>query len=671
MIKTIELSNFMAYEHEVVSFGDNNLIEIVGKNGSGKSALLEAIVYALYGVSRLAIGELARKNGDGSHEVKVQFTNIHVQGDSLFVTRGRKASGSGYAKLAYNSEDNIIAEGVTEVDKEISERIKMDSAMFLSSYFFGLSDEKKGDKLINVTPATRLENHQALAGGISKYKGWYKKVGLAIKPLESKSDTLKGNIEAYNNSLAEISVKELTDKIAMKNIEQKEVQDKINALKIVELRAKLARFRAIKITIDNLKQNIVKYDNIIKSAEVSLQEDKDELKDIIDEIKGKVEEIERYKSELKKYDIDVLNADKDIYMQTIASLNSSLLLHNTAIVNQEGKCNCPLCASGVNKEIVIKWKFEIDNIKVNIENNERDMKAVLKKIKEYKELKNKYDAVISSKSNKEATKKTLESMIKNAELSIKNTKSKRGDEIITLESQEAKFNKKQYDKIYADISKEEQKNADLLDKKTEISNEISVMTEKINSVGKIKDKLNKVKKELKEVIGSIGRHKVLLGAFAKQGIPMRLLKKFNTILQQRATNVYNHFRNGQILIEEVPGSQPGLVYYLSDVSGKRLVASLSKGEKMLIFIAFRVALSQLLNASIGVSIDFLVLDEIAANLDVENRDALVSLVNGVLRQFYKQIIVVQHSSMKNIFELSLLVEKEGTEDNGISRVSVA
>jgi len=52
-IKSLRLKNFMSYAgvHDL-DFSDVSTCVIVGENGTGKSSILEAVLYALFGQSR-------------------------------------------------------------------------------------------------------------------------------------------------------------------------------------------------------------------------------------------------------------------------------------------------------------------------------------------------------------------------------------------------------------------------------------------------------------------------------------------------------------------------------------------------------------------------------------------------------------------------------------------
>lgn len=663
MILELGAKNFMSYEDMSVVMG-NESIEIVGQNGSGKSAMLEILTYAQYGITRVPIQEVSRKEGDGSHEVYLVLGNVSVPGDKLKIVRGRKASGTGYATVEYNGE--LIADGPTEVSDVVQERLQMDSAMYLSSVFFGLSDEKKGDKLISVTPAARLENHQTFAN-IGMYRVWKKKVDDAIKPLVTQYDTLTGKIEAYESVLEGATVAKYNTDIDLKNLELDEIQKKIEDIHIVDLRSKLDRFKTIKDTITQLTVEIKNYNDLVTTAEENLEDDKEDLAATVEAIRAKTEDIAKGTKILAGFkDVDKYKLREVEIQREQGRINADIILRQTAVAIDDTDRDCPLCESKVSEDILNSWKNDIQDLQDKRDDLIKELKGVKKYLEDAKDIEVKLGVKEKAKSNLESKRCTLRSSIEKSALNIKHTKAKLTEAENKLKSQESKFNRDEYEVVYTEIKEAEKKIDEYTEQKTKISGELSVLGEKKAALETTKDKLKKSKAILKGVDTQIKLRKVISKAFSKQEIPMNILRDFNTELESRATDIYNHFRNGYITIEEVPGSLPGIVYYLVDTSGRRLIASLSKGEKMLVFVSLRVALTQLMSTLTGVRVDYLVLDEIAGNLDEINRTMLISLVNGVLRKFYTQIIMVSHVSVRDVFTRTISVVKG---NDGISSAS--
>ena len=72
---SLELEGFGAFrERTVVEFGDTDLFAIVGATGHGKSTLIDALCFALYGsVPRHGEKEIAPVISLGANEAKVRY----------------------------------------------------------------------------------------------------------------------------------------------------------------------------------------------------------------------------------------------------------------------------------------------------------------------------------------------------------------------------------------------------------------------------------------------------------------------------------------------------------------------------------------------------------------------------------------------------------------------
>jgi len=161
---------------------------------------------------------------------------------------------------------------------------------------------------------------------------------------------------------------------------------------------------------------------------------------------------------------------------------------------------------------------------------------------------------------------------------------------------------------------------------------------------------------------------LLKEAWNRYGIPLKLIERLGQRLEERASAVYREFDNGRIEVREVEDrGKPGIQFYLVDRKGDRTFNQLSMGEKVMFFIAIRVAIAQIVAADSPITVDYLILDEAMGNLSPKRRDDLVRLINKVLRKIFPQVIMVSHTEMRDIFSQTIKI----TAENEVSQVEVA
>ena len=85
-IKSLTLKNFRTYPDVDLRMEAYSLVSIIGRNGTGKSNLIEAIPYALFGKSRLKSED--ENITDGADDLSVGVSITH-RGSSLDVVRSK------------------------------------------------------------------------------------------------------------------------------------------------------------------------------------------------------------------------------------------------------------------------------------------------------------------------------------------------------------------------------------------------------------------------------------------------------------------------------------------------------------------------------------------------------------------------------------------------------
>ena len=140
----LKLRNFMCYRDNVppLSFEGIHTACLSGDNGNGKSALIDAITWALWGRAR------ARSDDDlvhtGQKEMEVEF-DFAVEGQAYRIIRKRarpkRASGAGQSILEFQmatdggSFKSISGNSIAQTQQKITGTLHMDYDTFINSAF--------------------------------------------------------------------------------------------------------------------------------------------------------------------------------------------------------------------------------------------------------------------------------------------------------------------------------------------------------------------------------------------------------------------------------------------------------------------------------------------------------------------------------------------------------
>ncbi|ELZ25015.1 chromosome segregation protein [Halosimplex carlsbadense 2-9-1] len=163
----VRLSNFKCYDDADVRL-DRGVTVIHGLNGSGKSSLLEACFFALYGSKGLEneLGEIVTIGADDT-EVELWFAHA---GDSYHVERRVRATGERptTAKCVLEGPDETV-EGARDVRAYVEELLRMDADAFVNCAYVRQGEV---NKLINATPAERQDMLDSLLqlGKLEEYR---------------------------------------------------------------------------------------------------------------------------------------------------------------------------------------------------------------------------------------------------------------------------------------------------------------------------------------------------------------------------------------------------------------------------------------------------------------------------------------------------------------------
>ncbi|MDF1505792.1 SMC family ATPase, partial [Roseisolibacter sp. H3M3-2] len=166
-LHALRLVNFRQHADSYLSFGDG-LTGIIGANGSGKTTILEAIAWALYG------NAAARGTRDSIRFVRAQpraAVRVELEFD-LAGHRYRVVRGLTSAELYLDGASGPIANSITAVGELLQRRLGMSRGEFFNTYFTGqkelnvmaaMGPSERAQFLSRVLGYERLRAAQALA----------------------------------------------------------------------------------------------------------------------------------------------------------------------------------------------------------------------------------------------------------------------------------------------------------------------------------------------------------------------------------------------------------------------------------------------------------------------------------------------------------------------------
>ncbi len=152
--RKLRLTNFLPYRQAEVDFSGIHVACLSGENGAGKSSLLDAMTWALWGRAR------ARRDDDlihqGQEEMEVDFT--FRLGDDLYrVIRKRRGGKRGISLLEFQVQDNgrwrsLSESSIRATEEKIVRLLHLDYDTFVNSAFLR---QGRADEFTIKTPAER------------------------------------------------------------------------------------------------------------------------------------------------------------------------------------------------------------------------------------------------------------------------------------------------------------------------------------------------------------------------------------------------------------------------------------------------------------------------------------------------------------------------------------
>ncbi len=196
-LQSLEISNFRIIKSAKIDFPDK-VIAIVGKNGSGKSSIIEAISWALYGNQASRSGKDEIKSTFVSETENCQVKVVFLINEEKYTVIRRLVGRTNRAEVELFRGDKSESVGVSETKNHVGNLLGLDWRGYLSSF---LASQSELNALSDLVPAKRKDHIAGMLG--------IEKLDKAMQLLKADTKQYKDRISFLEKSLTE---KEIVDK---------------------------------------------------------------------------------------------------------------------------------------------------------------------------------------------------------------------------------------------------------------------------------------------------------------------------------------------------------------------------------------------------------------------------------------------------------------------------
>ncbi len=262
--RKLELYNFLPYrDPPPLDFSGIHVACLAGENGAGKSALLDAITWSLWGRAR------ARRDDElihqGQTEMFVRFT-FELGGQLYRVIRTRKGGARGQSMLDLQiqtptGEFRTIAEPtIRETQRQIEKLFHLDYDTFINSSFVL---QNRADEFTLKTPAQRK---QVLADilGLARWEEYEERAKERIRAIEENIGRLDARLQEMEQDIARRPEYQVELSAA-----QSVALEMAQALRQAE--SALQALQQVTLELQNAESQIADLDNRIAQARAELE----------------------------------------------------------------------------------------------------------------------------------------------------------------------------------------------------------------------------------------------------------------------------------------------------------------------------------------------------------------------------------------------------------------
>jgi exonuclease SbcC len=672
MLTEVELGNFLSHHNTKLPF-DKGVTVFVGHNGAGKSSVIDAITFALFGQHTRNSNKGLIRRGSNQGYAKVDFT---ISGRAFEAVRKIDSKGTLAAQFFEKKDGSLVPLAAGErkqfgesMTKEIESLIGMD---FYKLKIASIVQQGELNSIIDADPKKFKELVNAIIG-IDKLDTAF---GLMKDVVENFRGSIRKELEYDDSDIESLRAKldfvakEIKDTEPQKEelVTKKQKQERELNLLQEKIEAESPKESKIK-ELDTRKSELIRY---AKTAIASLQKDILEKERKLSECEGCFDHVSSKKeieTQMIKIDTELESTRNEIRQlsEKVGNLDGQEELA-AKLKLKDGKC--PVCDSTVD---ALNPRFQEAHIREEVTKIRKNIvsltKAEKKGVLGKRELEVKYQKAIKAENTLKAhaisnpkdllqlkeevtkLKTSIEKIPVNIDssgnlvrLAIDSYSQTLLETISSLREETKGFDLDEFENLKVSFE-QSRKLLSITDQ------QLGAITQKIQDAKEQQEKITKILGELTFVKQYVSQlDEIRSQIFNRDGPVATSLRSWAlNLISQKASEYLTAFN---VKIQRVSLEEKTRDVGISCYSGNTVLdlESLSGGEKVSVALALRLGMAHILGAS---NLNFIILDEPTTHLDEERRKSLVSVLSRAFEAnlgSISQFIIITHDS--EIFENS-------------------
>jgi exonuclease SbcC len=261
----VYIKNFRTHKERTDTFPEGAITHITGGNGAGKSSIVNAIPWALFGTRPTGVTkniDLRRENTDKLEPTVVALTYT-VDGEKYVATRTMNHKGNVQVTLEHIDKNgaprHVAGTAVKDGNREIMRSLGMSEDIFKATILFR---QKETDHFINSRPDDRRKIIEELTG-ITANSYALEECGVQRRAIKREVDNKtvdRAGIEAHKQAVAELAEREANLAKTLENQREKYreliAQKKAQALVVADARRNYMEYTNTKTKLENREERL-------------------------------------------------------------------------------------------------------------------------------------------------------------------------------------------------------------------------------------------------------------------------------------------------------------------------------------------------------------------------------------------------------------------------------